>query len=107
MGVAVVVLPLLIVADEFVLDFAGWLPSLPTFISNGLIPLALVLLALIGFYDGMKKWFAATHCETVQSLFILLLVGLIILTITGVWFRGPGMALMWPWDVAAAVGHTL
>ena len=28
------------------------------------------------------------------------------LTIIGVWFRGPGMALMWPWDVAAAaVNH--
>jgi hypothetical protein len=33
----------------------------------------------------------------VQALFILFCVALVVLTITGVWFRGPGMALVWPW----------
>ena len=101
--IAVVMTPLLILLDEFVIDFAGWLPSLPTIISNGLVPLALVSLLLISFYDGTKKVFRATRCETVQALFVLLLVAFVILTVTGIWFRGPGMALMWPWDVAAAV----
>ncbi len=105
-GIGLVVTPLLVVADEYILDFAGWLPSLPTLISNGIVPLAIVLLLLFGFYDGMKKRFAATNCETIQATFILLLVSFITLTIIGIWFRGPGMALMWPWDVAAAVvGH--
>jgi hypothetical protein len=102
-GLALVITPLLVVADEYLLDFAGWLPSLPTFISNGLVPLALLLLGLIGFYDTLKKRYAATHCETIQAMFILLLVGFIMLTLIGIWFRGPGMALMWPWQVAAAV----
>lgn len=98
--------PLLVLADEFVIDFVGWLPSLPTLVSNGLVPLAMVLLLLIGFYDWMKKRFAATNCETVQATFVLLLTAFIVLTIVGIWFRGPGMALMWPWDVSAAVvGH--
>lgn len=104
-GIAVLATPLLIILDEYLLDFAGWLPSLPTVISNGLVPLTILLLILIGFYDGMKKRFAATNCETIQATFVLLLVAFIILTATGVWFRGPGMALMWPWDVAAVVGH--
>ncbi|RME72021.1 MAG: DUF4405 domain-containing protein [Chloroflexi bacterium] len=98
--------PLLVLADEFVIDFVGWLPSLPTLVSNGLVPLAMVLLLLIGFYDWMKKRFAATNCETVQATFVLLLTAFIVLTIVGIWFRGPGMALMWPWDVSSAVvGH--
>jgi len=104
-GVALVATPLLVLADEFVIDFAGWLPSLPTLISNGVVPLAIVLLLLFAFYEIMKKQFQATKCETMQATFILVLVAFIVLTIIGVWFRGPGMALMWPGDVAAAVGH--
>ena len=34
-----------------------------------------------------------------QSLFILLVVGFVVLTVIGVAFRGEGMALMWPWEV--------
>ena len=105
-GIALVAAPLLVIADEYVLDFAGWLPSLPTLISNGLVPLALLLLVVIGFYDGLKRLFKATNCETIQATFVLILVAFIVLTAIGIWFRGPGMALMWPWDVAAAVaGH--
>ena len=33
-------------------------------------------------------------------LFVLLLVSFVVLTAIGIWFRGAGMALMWPWDVA-------
>ncbi|MCB0020275.1 MAG: hypothetical protein KDE09_20930, partial [Anaerolineales bacterium] len=98
-GVALVAIPLLILTDEFVLDFPGWLPSLPTIISNGIIPLAILLLLLIGFHDSMKKLFSATHCETMQATFIFLLTAFIVLTVVGIWFRGSGMALMWPWDV--------
>ena len=32
-------------------------------------------------------------------LFVLLLVAFALLTVTGVWFRGSGMALVWPWNV--------
>ena len=30
-------------------------------------------------------------------LFILLVVSLLVLTMVGTWFRGPGMRLCWPW----------
>ena len=104
-GIGLIVTPLLVIADETMLDFVGWLPSLPTIISNGVVPLAIILLLLIGFFDGMKKYFRASNCETIQATFILLLVAFIMLTIIGIWFRGPGMALMWPGDVIAATGH--
>lgn len=93
--VGLLVTPLLVIADETWLDFPGWLPSLPTLFSNGLVPLALVLLLLLGFYEGMKKGFAATRCETIQATFILLLTAFTVLTAIGIWFRGPGMALVW------------
>lgn len=94
-AVSLLATPLLVIADETWLDFSGWLPSLPTLFSNGLVPLALVVLLLLGFYEGMKKGFAATRCETIQATFILLLTAFAVLTAIGIWFRGPGMALVW------------
>ena len=96
---AVVVTPLGIVLDEFVIDWAAWMPALPGEISNGLIPFALIFAAVVGFYFFIKKMFSATNTEAIQSVFVLFLVAFIILTITGIWFRGEGMALVWPGGV--------
>jgi hypothetical protein len=52
------------------------------------------------FYWLVKKKYAATNNESIQSVFVLLVVAFIILTIVGIWFRGQGMALMWPWEVS-------
>jgi quinol-cytochrome oxidoreductase complex cytochrome b subunit len=95
--------PLGIIADEYIIDFAAWLPSFPVVISNGLIPAGLALASIIGFYWLMKKKYTATNNEAIQSVFILLLVAFIILTITCIWFRGSGMALMWPWKVSTLI----
>ena len=95
--VALIATPLGILADEYIVDFAAWLPSVPAVISNGLIPAAITLASISGFYVLMKRKYIATNNEAIQSVFILLLVAFIILTITCIWFRGSGMALMWPW----------
>jgi quinol-cytochrome oxidoreductase complex cytochrome b subunit len=99
---ALIVTPLGILADEYIIDFAAWLPSVPAIISNGLIPVVMALASIIGFYWLMKKKYSATNNEAILSVFILLLVAFIILTITCIWFRGSGMALMWPWEVGVA-----
>ena len=98
---ASVVTPIGIVADEFVIDFAAWLPGMPPVVRSGILPAAFVLAAISIFYWLMKKKYAATNNESIQSVFVLLLVAFIILTITGIWFRGEGMALMWPWEVGS------
>jgi hypothetical protein len=67
-----------------------------------LLPAALALACIIGFYWLMKKKYTATNNETIQAVFVLMLVAFIILTVTCVWFRGNGMALMWPWEVGVA-----
>jgi quinol-cytochrome oxidoreductase complex cytochrome b subunit len=90
--------PLGIVADEYFINFAVWFPAVPTITSGGLLPAFLALIFISAFYWVMKKGHKATNNEAIQSVFILLLVAFIILTATCVWFRGSGMALVWPWD---------
>ncbi len=85
---AVVVTPIGIVANEIMGDGSG-------------ILLAAFTLAGIGAFGWLvKKKYAATTNESIQAVFILLTVAFILLTITGIWFRGRGMALMWPWAPA-------
>ncbi len=98
---ALVATPLLVVLDEYWLDLPGWLPSLPTIISNGWVPLALLLLLVIGYYAGVRRLFRSTGCEARLSVFTLLMVAFVVLTVIGVAFRGEGMALLWPWEVLA------
>jgi hypothetical protein len=80
-----------------VFDPGKWLPTLPPELSEGLLPFVVVLAGVFGFYWGLKKIYAATKSEAIQSVFVLLLVAFIILTMVGVWFRGTGMSLAWPW----------
>ena len=97
--VALILTPLGIIANEFLFDFEAWIPGIPPVVSSGLFPFLIILATLGGFYGLMKKKYTATKNETVQAVFVFLLVAFIILTITAVWFRGKGMALMWPWKI--------
>jgi quinol-cytochrome oxidoreductase complex cytochrome b subunit len=91
-----VVAPILIVLDELLLQPGAGLPSL---LGRGLVPLVLMGAGVMGFRALLVKRFGASKAEVVQALFILFLAVLAVLSITGVWFRGPGMALVWPWGV--------
>jgi quinol-cytochrome oxidoreductase complex cytochrome b subunit len=95
--VAIVFTPLLVLADDLFFDFGVWMPGIPTTVSSGLLPAAIILAVLGGFYALIKRKYTATKNETVQAVLVLLLFAFIILTITTVWFRGEGMALTWPW----------
>ena len=96
-AVALIITPPGIVADEFGTDFAARLRAVPAVISNGLLPAVLILAGIIGFYLLMKHRFRADNNEAVQAVFVLLLTAFVILTVTGIWFRGQEMALVWPW----------
>ena len=47
---AVIITPIGIIADEFVIDFAAWMPGLSSVVSNGIVPAAFVLAGIIVFY---------------------------------------------------------
>lgn len=95
--VGLIVTPTLIIADEFFMDISTKFETIPTWISNGLIPFLVIFLLLTGYYQFIKKKFSTNKTETVQALFVLLLVIFIVLTLTSIIFRGEGMALMFPW----------
>jgi len=97
-GLGIWLTPAWIALDEFVLDWAGWLPTWPVLISNGLVPLALMLLGLIGLDDLAKRVFGANLEERILFIFIFIFTALVILTLVGIFFRGTGMALVMPWD---------
>ena len=102
-GSSILVTPIWIIADEFFLDWTTWLQGWPTLVSDGLIPFAIVLLGLVGLDDGLQRLFSADKEERTLFMFIFLLMALFILTLTGIFFRGAGMVMVWPW--ALSVGH--
>jgi len=95
---ALVATPLWILGDEFLRGAEGWLPGVPSFVGDGLLPLGILLALAAVFQRGLRRGFAASREEAVQALFVLFLVGFSVLTAAGIWFRGPGMTLMWPWE---------
>jgi quinol-cytochrome oxidoreductase complex cytochrome b subunit len=96
---ALIVVPLVIVLNETVFHTSSFFPELPLIITNGLMPFIFVLAFITGMYVWFSKYFAASRSESLQAVCIFLLVSLVVLTIIGMWFRGQGMALCWPWEM--------
>jgi quinol-cytochrome oxidoreductase complex cytochrome b subunit len=88
---------LLIVADKGQFSSDVFRSTLSPVVTGGLIPTALFLLLIAGLVLVFRKWFAINRNEAVQSIFIFLFSIYCVLTITGVWFRGAGMQLVFPW----------
>lgn len=95
--VAAIATPLGVLLGEYVVEFNSWMPHAPSCLSTGLLPFSIVLGVISGFYVVLKKRYDATKSETVQATFVLLAAAFVVLTVIGVWFRGPGMKLAWPW----------
>ena len=88
--------PLMVLADEYWIDLPAMLPGWPNMLSNGLLPLLLTLAGLAAIYGGLRLVFRAGHSEGLVGLFSFILMSLVVLTIIGVFFRGPNMALVLP-----------
>jgi quinol-cytochrome oxidoreductase complex cytochrome b subunit len=97
-GAALLLTPLWIVIDERVPPPSRWLSGVPPAVAEGILPLLLLgsLLALV--YVLLKRRLGLTNNESIQGLFTFLLVAFLVLTAVGIWFRGAGMALVWPWN---------
>ncbi|UCH65899.1 MAG: cytochrome b N-terminal domain-containing protein, partial [Ignavibacterium sp.] len=96
---ALIVTITLVILSEYLINFEMLLPSLPAFISNGLIPFAILVLIVWLFYKVIKKKYNLSLTESVQAIFILIITSFIILTLTGIFFRGVDMALTLPWNL--------
>jgi quinol-cytochrome oxidoreductase complex cytochrome b subunit len=82
-----------IIMGEYLIDFQAMMPSVPEFISNGLIPLLIwiILLGVIGWL--MKKRYNASRTEMHLWIFTFLVMAYLVLMFTSVFFRGEAMAL--------------
>jgi hypothetical protein len=88
-----------VLLDEFLLDFGRWLPWLPGPVSEGLIPVTIGVGLLAVLLGWLKRSTGATKNEVVQAAFAAVTTAFLVLTATGIWFRGQGMALTWPWRI--------
>jgi quinol-cytochrome oxidoreductase complex cytochrome b subunit len=98
-GLALLAAPAWVLLDEYLLDWTGWLSAWPSLIANGLIPLAVLALPLILLDDWVKKSLKADTEERVLFLATFLFIAFMVLTLVGIFFRGPGMALYLPWNM--------
>jgi hypothetical protein len=82
-----------ILFNEYILNFEILLHGITAFISNGIVPLLIVLAFMAGFYRLYLKRLSLSKEELIQAVFVFLMVAFIVLTITGIFFRGKDMAL--------------
>jgi hypothetical protein len=94
-AVALLTTPAWILIDE-AFDVIAWLPTVPAVVRDGLLPAVLLLAMVFAFYSYWRRRHGASNNEATQAVFVLLLGALVVLTVTCVWLRGPGMALAWP-----------
>ncbi len=93
----VLITTLLVIWDEHWLNLPELLDFLPSWISNGLVPVSILMLGLVGYYVGLRRR-GATTSESNMALFSLLFFAFVTLTIIGVYFRGEDMVLVYPWE---------
>jgi quinol-cytochrome oxidoreductase complex cytochrome b subunit len=91
---ALVVTPLAVVTHEVV--SRTW-PGSTTWLTGGLLPLAAIAGASFAVIRMLRARFALTKNETIQAAVVLGGTAFAVLTAVGIWFRGAGMSLVWPW----------
>lgn len=96
---AVILTPLLIVADALVLGSAGAPAGGAALWTRGLLPLAALAAFCFSGFRLLRSRFGNTPLEAAQALFVFLAAAFAVLTATGIWFRGAGMGLVWPWNL--------
>jgi quinol-cytochrome oxidoreductase complex cytochrome b subunit len=82
-----------ILFNEYVMNFEILLHGIPAVISNGIVPLVILLGLMAGYYKFYLKRFRLSQEELVQAVFVFIIVAFIILTVTGIFFRGKDMEL--------------
>jgi len=98
MIMSLIITPLYIILDEYLLNFEKWFNGLPQLISTGLFPFAFLMAGIYGFIVILKEIFKAQIQELIISVFVVFVTSYIVLTIIGIYFRGEAMILTVPWN---------
>ena len=86
-----------ILVSEMLPDPETILRSVPSIITTGLVPFILVTGTMYFFMKFIRKRFSLNRSEYIQSIMIILVISYTVLSLTGIFFRGPGMKMIWPW----------
>ena len=92
----IVVTPVLVLLDDYVLHFQQHDTDIPSWISEGIFPLIFLAGLTWVFVIFIQRKFSKKRIDIVLSLFILFSTAYILLTLIGTFFRGEGMQLIWP-----------
>ena len=90
-----VITPILVLVDEYLLHFQQHTTFLPSWISEGFFPLLFLGALTWVFIQLIKRKFSNKKIDVVLSLFILFSMAYIVLMLMGTFFRGEGMELVW------------
>jgi quinol-cytochrome oxidoreductase complex cytochrome b subunit len=87
-----------IAISELLPDPESLLPGIPPILTTGLVPFLIIASTMWLFLRSLKRRLSLTRTELIQSVIVLLVVSYAILTLTGIFFRGAGMNMVWPWN---------
>ena len=85
--------------SELLPDPEVLLPAVPALITTGLIPFLVLALSMWLFIKIIRERLTLNRSEVIQSVIVLMITSYTILTLAGIFFRGEGMNLVWPWQV--------
>ena len=89
-------IPAWIIADEYLLDFHGWIPAIPFWISEGLFPF-FIFTGIVYLAGNLRlSRFRLPLNELVMHAFVFFGTAYVLLMVTGIFFRGAGMELVLP-----------
>ncbi|MEI7982441.1 MAG: cytochrome b N-terminal domain-containing protein [Bacteroidota bacterium] len=88
-----------ILFNSYVVNFEIMMPALPALLSNGIFPLLILLSLMAVYYLLFLKRVRLSKPELVQVVFVFIVVSFIVLTLTGIFFRGKDMELSFPWRI--------
>ena len=94
---ALELVPLLIVLDEYWVDLPAQLPTWPDVVSNGLLPFLLTIAGLALIYVLLRMGLKTSHSEATLGLVVFVMTSLVVMTLISIYLRGPNMALTFPW----------
>ncbi len=87
-----------ITVSEILPDPEVLLPKVPPLITTGLVPFILATGTIWLFLKYLRRRCSPNRAEIIQAVVVMIVVSYAVLTITGIFFRGEGMNLVWPWN---------
>ncbi|MDH3329527.1 MAG: cytochrome b N-terminal domain-containing protein [Desulfobulbaceae bacterium] len=89
---------LLVFVDENLLRAGKGVDGIADIVSRGYLPLFIFMLVLAGGLQLLVLKFRFSRAHAVMAGMMFSFAVLAAMTIIGIWFRGQGMQLFWPWS---------